>query len=80
LKVLLKIKIFLWYLQQGVILTKDNLLRRNWKGTKTCVFCNSNETIQHHFFDRHNTHNIWRDVYITTGLQSPRSISHMFRS
>jgi hypothetical protein len=29
LKVPLKIKTFLWYLQQGVVLTKDNLLRIN---------------------------------------------------
>jgi len=31
LKIPLKIKIFLWFLQKGVILTKDNLARRNWK-------------------------------------------------
>jgi hypothetical protein len=30
LKVPLKIKIFLWYLRRGVILTKDNLAKRNW--------------------------------------------------
>jgi len=30
LKIPLKIKIFLWYLKWGVILTKDNLARRNW--------------------------------------------------
>jgi hypothetical protein len=29
LKVLLKIKIFLWYLRRGVVLTKDNLAKRN---------------------------------------------------
>jgi hypothetical protein len=29
LKIPLKIKIFLWYLQRGVILTKDNLTKRN---------------------------------------------------
>jgi hypothetical protein len=31
-KVNLKIKIFLWFLRQGVILTKDNLAKRKWKG------------------------------------------------
>jgi hypothetical protein len=30
LKILLKIKIFLWFLRRGVILTKDNLVNRNW--------------------------------------------------
>jgi hypothetical protein len=30
-KIPLKIKIFLWYLWKGVILTKDNLAKRHWK-------------------------------------------------
>lgn len=29
-----KIKIFIWYLQREVMLTKDNLVKRNWKGNK----------------------------------------------
>ena len=29
LKIPLKIKIFFWYLQRGVVLTKDNLVRKN---------------------------------------------------
>jgi hypothetical protein len=33
LKVPLKIKIFVWYLYKGVTLTKDNLARKNWRGT-----------------------------------------------
>ena len=50
IKVPLKIKIFLWYLQKGVILTKDNLLKRRWKGGSKCCFCSKDETIQHLFF------------------------------
>jgi hypothetical protein len=34
LKVPLCIKIFLWYLIRGVMLTKDNLIRQNWNGNK----------------------------------------------
>lgn len=49
LKIPLKIKIFLWFLQRGVTLTKDNLLRKNWKGSQKCCFCNCNETIKHLF-------------------------------
>jgi hypothetical protein len=30
LKVLLKIKIFMWYMRKEVVITKDNLGRRNW--------------------------------------------------
>jgi len=37
-KLPMKIKIFMWYLKRGVILTKDNLARRNWHGDKCCCF------------------------------------------
>ncbi|WVZ49681.1 LOW QUALITY PROTEIN: hypothetical protein U9M48_001018, partial [Paspalum notatum var. saurae] len=33
LKIPLKIKIFLWFLKKEVLLTKDNLVRRNWRGS-----------------------------------------------
>jgi hypothetical protein len=32
MKISLKNKIFAWYLRRGVILTKDNLIKRNWHG------------------------------------------------
>ena len=39
LKAPLKLKVFLWYLRRGVVLTKDNLAKRNWQGSKICCFC-----------------------------------------
>jgi hypothetical protein len=30
----LKTKIFGWYLHRGVILTKDNIVKQNWQGSK----------------------------------------------
>ena len=47
LKLPLKIKIFLWYLVKGVVLTKDNLAKRNWQGNKKCGFCNTDEITLH---------------------------------
>jgi hypothetical protein len=38
IKLPLKVKIFLWFLFKGVTLTKDNLVKRNWHGTKNVVF------------------------------------------
>jgi len=38
LKAPLKIKIFLWYLHRGIILTKGNLAKRNWQGSKQYCF------------------------------------------
>jgi hypothetical protein len=35
--------------QKGVVLTKDNLAKKNWKGSQQCVCCNMNENIQHQF-------------------------------
>ena len=50
-KIPLKVKIFMWYLRRGVVLTKDNLARRNWPGSKKCCFCTHDETIKHLFFN-----------------------------
>ena len=47
LQIPLKVKIFLWYLKKRVVLTKDNLLKRNWRGSNKCCFCIKEETIQH---------------------------------
>jgi hypothetical protein len=50
LRVLLKIKVFMWYMRKEVILTKDNLARRNWGNSTQCSFCLREESIQHLFF------------------------------
>jgi hypothetical protein len=77
LKVPLHIKIFLWYLKQGVVLTKDNLIRRNWNGNKQCVFCSQHESIQHLFFDCHFAKFLWRAVQVTFNIDVPISIAHV---
>jgi hypothetical protein len=77
LKVPLKIKIFMWYLKRGVVLTKDNLIRRNWKGDKKCVFCAHPETIQHLFFECHFAKFIWSAVQITFNIHMPVSVLHL---
>ena len=64
----LKIKVFIWFFMKEVILTKDNLIKRNWKGVETCCFCNNKETIQHLFFDCHVAHFVWRVVQVAFGL------------
>jgi hypothetical protein len=69
---------FLWFLQKGVVLTKDNLAKKNWKGSQKCVCCNMNETIQHLFIDCPLAKMIWRFIFYATNLNQPRSINHMF--
>jgi hypothetical protein len=51
MKIPLKTKVFAWYLRRGMILTKDNLVKRNWHGCKKCVFCHEDKTIKHLFFN-----------------------------
>ena len=76
----LKIKIFLWYLNKGVILTKDNLVKRQWKGNTSCSFCDTNETIQHQFFDCHMARMVWNAVSITFGFPPPTNTNSLFGS
>ena len=78
IKIPLKTKIFLWFLQKGVVLTKDNLARKKWKGSQKCICCNGNETIQHLFLDCPFAKMIWRIIFFATNLNQPRSINHMF--
>ena len=77
LKVPLKIKIFLWYLRSGVILTKDNLVKRKWKGSVKCCFCDSNESIQHLFFDCPLARFMWNAVFISFGIHPPRNVASL---
>ncbi|WVZ64235.1 hypothetical protein U9M48_013790 [Paspalum notatum var. saurae] len=75
LKAPLKIKIFLWYLRKGVILTKDNLAKRNWQGSKKCCFCHKDETIKHLFFECRFARVVWSIIQLASGLSRPHSVS-----
>lgn len=68
LKVPLKVRIFLWYLCQGVVLTKDNLAKRNWQGSTRCCFCHHEETIKHLFFDCRLARTVWSIIQSASGL------------
>jgi hypothetical protein len=80
LKAPMKIKIFLWHLRRGVMLTKDNLARRNWHDSEKYCFCHKNETIKHLFFECCFARAVWGCIHVALGLPQPRSISHMFGS
>jgi hypothetical protein len=77
-KIPLKIKIFLWYLRNGVVLTKDNLVKRQWKGCTKCCFCAEQETIQHLFFDCPMVQLMWGSVCFTFGVKKPEGVEHLF--
>jgi hypothetical protein len=78
LKIPLRIKVFGWYLRKGVILTKDNLAKRNWHGSKKCVFCHHDESIKHLFFQYRFARSIWSVIQVASILFSPCSITNIF--
>jgi hypothetical protein len=64
----LKIKIFMWYMYKGIVLTKDNLARHSWDGNKQCNFCCKDETIRHLFFNCYYARFLWGLTHITFGI------------
>lgn len=78
LKIPLKIKIFLWFLNRKELLTKDNLAKRRWTGCKKCVYCEEDETADHLFIKCTFARDIWRLVHFTFNVYPPTSISNMF--
>ena len=80
MKVPLKIKIFLWFLKKAVILTKDNLAKMNWNGSKACCFCSTSETIQYLFLDCHYARFFWRAMFVLFGINPPRNTNYLFNS
>jgi hypothetical protein len=62
-----------------VILTKDNLARRNWNGDKQCCFCHYPETILLHLFlECAYAKFLWRAVHFLFGISPPRDINDLF--
>jgi hypothetical protein len=78
MKIPLKNKKIAWYLRRGVILTKDNLIKRNWHGSKSCVFCCHDETIKHLFFQCNFARSILSVIQAASGLYPPTSVANIF--
>jgi hypothetical protein len=66
------------YLIKGVVVTKDNLQKRSWQGSKKCAFCDSDGTIQHLFINCHYARFMWRLVYWSLDLSNPLSVKHLW--
>jgi len=62
-KIPLKIKIFMWLLQNA-ILTKDNLTRKNWKGSEIYAFYTEKESVEHLFFGWMAAKYIWNLIVV----------------
>jgi hypothetical protein len=42
--------VFMWLVEQGAILTKDNMVKRRWQGNHGCLFCGDFESVNHLLF------------------------------
>ena len=67
-KIPAKIKIFLWLMKNNVVLTKDNLIRRQWSGDPKCCFRELNETMDHLFFTFIISKIVWAVVAKVIGV------------
>jgi hypothetical protein len=70
----------MWYLQKEVVLTNDNLAKKNWNGGKQCCFCHANETVKHLFFDCYYAKFMWGLSYLPFNIIPPRSVQHLYGS
>ena len=77
LKVPLKIKVFMWFLNRKVLLTKDNLARRKWQGCTKCSFCGSEETMEYLFISCPFAIIVWCIVYNTYNITPSANITNM---
>jgi hypothetical protein len=70
----------MWFLHQRVLLTKDNLLKRNWHGSKKCCHSYQDETIQHLFIDCPLAKIVWRIVHqsFSISISPPKNIKNLF--
>jgi hypothetical protein len=65
-----KIKIFNWLLENNAILTKENMVKRNWDGNLSCVFCDQLETVEHLFFQCTVATCVWGIIVLGLGTNS----------
>jgi hypothetical protein len=75
-KIPLKIKNFMWFLNNKVFLTKDNLAKRN--GCTKCCFCDSIEYVEHLFLSCPFARIVWRMIYFTYNIPLSTNITNMF--
>ena len=68
----------MWFLSEKVLLTMDNLAKRNWHGCQKCCFCDSLETIEHLFISCPFAKNLWRMIFFTFNITPPTNIANMF--
>jgi hypothetical protein len=74
-----KIKVLFWLVARNKILTRDNLMKRNWIGSLDCCFYGVDESIDHLFFHCPIAKYMWRVIQVALNLRLiPNSISNLY--
>lgn len=68
----------MWFVHKGVVLTKDNLMKRSWRDRSNCCYSDQHETIRHLFLDCPLVKLLWRAVHITFNVIPPTCINSIF--
>ena len=63
-----------------IILTKDNLAKRNWVGSQRCCFCDQDESIQHLFLKCPLARLLWRIIQVSFNISPPINLASLFSS
>ena len=66
------------FIHKGVILTKDNLVKRNWVGNPRCCFCGQNESIKHLFLHCPLAKLLWGLIHIAFNVHPSISVHMLF--
>ena len=74
----LRLKKIMWFLSNKVLLTKDNIAKRTWKGCQKCCFYDDLETVHHLFFSCPFAQIVWRMIYFTYNIPPPSNVTNMF--
>lgn len=64
----------MWLVENKAILTKENMVKRNWQGDPTCYFCDQPETVDHLLFGCKVVKVVW--AVIASGF----NVNHIPRS
>jgi hypothetical protein len=68
----------MWFLNNKVLLTKDNLAKRNWDGCQKCCPCNVLEKVHHLFLSCPFANIVWGMIYFSFDIPPPANITNMF--
>jgi hypothetical protein len=74
-KILAKIKIFLWLVANNAILTKDNMIKRQWKRDPTCYFCHLPKSATHLLFTCSVAKSVWATIATCIGATNIPTLS-----